>query len=142
MDKLGQVYDLHVMEVQQLRAEIRALQSKARSIDAQAAEGVPPGDLSDSLGEQQIEHAERQRQRSCSDEGIEFTQNASISKPWNVGKKRGLSKRHVLQRSTSTLRWDGQLRSCLRRWIKMPWVDCMMSMLILCNALVFAVEVR
>lgn len=38
--------------------------------------------------------------------------------------------------------WDGNCRHWLRRCIKKPVVDCTMSILILCNALVFAVEAQ
>ncbi|CAE7663404.1 unnamed protein product, partial [Symbiodinium microadriaticum] len=144
---LGQVYDYHVTEVQQLRDEIRVLQSRARtpSGGVEDSEDAPKhlGDSSDLNGSDSTSfYGEGRRARTDSDEGIEFSKNASIAKPWNVGKKRGLSKRNTIKRSTSALMWDGNCRHWLRRCIKKPVVDCTMSILILCNALVFAVEAQ
>eukprot|EP00439_Symbiodinium_sp_Y106_P044486 s881_g5.t1 len=141
---LGQVYEYHVTEVQQLRDEIRILQSRARrpSGDEEDSDEAPKhsGDSSD-LNSTSLDGDER-RPRTDSDEGIEFSKNASIAKPWKDGKKRGLSKRNTVKRSTSALMWDGNFRHWLKSCIKKPVVDCTMSILILCNALVFAVEAQ
>ncbi|CAE7806348.1 Scn11a [Symbiodinium necroappetens] len=124
---LGQLHTAHVLEVQRLREQVRGFQ-RASSKERMRSEAEAEDEVRRSFQEEEI--------RADSPDELEVD-----SKVWSQGKKRGL-KRQKKWRSSSDLQWQGQLRPFLAKCIKRPAVDCTMSFLIFCNALIFAVEAQ
>ncbi|CAE7213709.1 Scn11a [Symbiodinium sp. CCMP2592] len=129
---LGQLHTAHVLEVQRLREQVRGFQ-RASSKERMRSEAE----------EEEIRRNFQEEEEMPDDYPDELTVESSsaISKVWTQGKKRGLKKQKKW-RSSSDLQWQGQLRPFLAKCIKRPVVDCTMSFLIFCNALVFAVEAQ
>ncbi|CAE7370652.1 unnamed protein product [Symbiodinium necroappetens] len=145
---LEKLYASHVAEIQDLRHQMDLLRAERRSGSASATlTASTPADGDDLNESVEDEDAIEEGEANGAAEDIDYSAigaSQSTAKHWKLGKKRAHSKKSA--RRSNSLQWEGKIRPLarpfLQKIVEHPATDLCMSVLILCNALVFAFEAQ
>ncbi|CAE7741098.1 SCN4A [Symbiodinium sp. CCMP2592] len=141
---LEKLYASHVAEIQDLRHQMDLLRAERRSGGGSASlNASTPADGYDLNESVEDEDAIEEGDANFAGEDIDYSAigaSQSTAKHWKLGKKRAHSKKSA--RRSNSLQWEGKVRPYLQKIVEHPVTDLCMSVLILCNALVFAFEAQ
>ncbi|CAE7491913.1 SCN4A [Symbiodinium sp. CCMP2456] len=129
--------DAEVMEMAEAVAESQGMNNH----EEKEEENALPTSLDSAASNPQ------QRTRSFADNNHDNEKGWELGKSKHVSNIRAKKSASVLDQvhkkhSQSSWRWDGDCRILLQRILRHPAIDCTMSFLIVCNALVFAFEAQ